>query len=892
MRLHLLLCLFGLSTSLAAQTFLNNPDRAAKTLPELQRQFDDWSRTHDRNQERHWKYYKRFEMDMQMHTNGQGQATDPSAYTQAAVSFAAEKQNQLLARSNSSAWYPIGPYNLPNNLTGYMENGMGRINCMAFHPTNPNIFYVGVAQGGVWKTIDNGVSWTPLTDQLPILRISDIVVDPNDPDNTMYISVCDFEYIGFGLYLNGRKRHTHYGLGVYKTTDGGATWNPTGLTFQMTDGDGSLIRKILIDPTNNNTLLACGVSGMYRSTDAGATWTNVQTGLFWDLLQDPLSANVVYAATGWVMNANDGTAGIYKSTDFGQNWTMLNTGIQPTGVVQRIKLAIAPSDPNYIYALTVDVNFGLYGFYKTTNAGNTWSYIIPVVNVLDGGDGTSTGGQGTYDLGLLVDATNRNTVYVGGVNFWSSTDGAYTFHPVAHWTLNYGPTIHGDFHYFTRNPLNGMIFACSDGGVYRTSSISNQTWGDAYSGSPWPTLWENISNGMQITSFYRLSSSRNVADRLVAGAQDNATFYFENGTWHTIFGGDGMDNYLDPNDDNHVIGFSQYGYFWQSFDDGFSNVAGLINPNNEPGEWVAPFMADYNTAGTFYAGFVNVTQTYDNGLNWSPISNFPYINQPAEISAMAISNSNSSVLYVCKRVRYEHSEPGAVYTTTNGGGTWTNITAGLPDSLYYTGVEASENDENSVYVCLAGLVAGQKVFHSSNGGSSWQNISYNLPNIPVNCIKYIPGANTMMIATDLGVYVLDETNNTWVNQSAGLPNVIISDIDFNVVQNKIYISTFGRGIWATDLSLFLNAVETNVLTLGLELFPSPNNGSFTLTISGENTQAEMLALDIIDVMGRIVSTEQLQGGSRYTISKSLPAGMYYAHVYGAKTSGVKRFVVE
>ena len=366
-------------TSLSAQKFIHRDNAEPLSFTQLQLQFDKWKQTTDISHEHHWKYFKRWEMEMEMHTDARGERTDASDYIRAAVAAAAARQASASSRMASAGWYPVGPNVIPNNLTGYMENGIGRINCIEFHPTDPNTYYVGVAQGGVWKTTNNGASWTPLTDNLPIDRISDITIDPSDPDSTMYISVCDFEYIGFGLYLNGRKRNTHYGLGVYKTTDAGQTWQPTGLTFLLTDGDASLIREIIVDPNNSNNVLACGVSGMYRSTDAGASWTQVNNGLFWDMQQVPSSPNTIYATTGWVMTSNDGAAGIWKSTDFGATWTQLSTGIPATGSVQRIRLEIAPSDPNYVYALAVDTQSGLYGIYKSTNAGATWTFNNPGV---------------------------------------------------------------------------------------------------------------------------------------------------------------------------------------------------------------------------------------------------------------------------------------------------------------------------------------------------------------------------------------------------------------------------------------------------------------------------------------------------------------------------------
>ena len=246
-----------------------------------------------------------------------------------------------------------------------------------------------------------------------------------------------------------------------------------------------------------------------------------------DVLQDPATPTTLYASSGWLAgSSNTGSAAIYRMYRLWATWILLPTGIPPTGIVQRIKLAIAPSDPNYVYAFAVNALDGMYGIYKSTDAGSTWTYFNPGPNLLSADNGTSTGGQGTYDLGFNVKANDKNTVYVGGVNLWASTDGALTFNPAAHWTLQYGPTLHGDIHFIETQPLTGNVFVCSDGGLYRTNNLLAQTWASANSGMPWPTSWAKISGGMAITSFYRLSSSRNSKDRLVAGAQDNGTFYY------------------------------------------------------------------------------------------------------------------------------------------------------------------------------------------------------------------------------------------------------------------------------------------------------------------------------------------------------------------------------
>ncbi len=878
---------------LSAQPFIKKQAGKALTFVEMQRQFSDFKKTHDLSKTKHWKYYKRWENEMQFKTNGHGELADPAIFINEAVKVANQKNaNPPSSSFMAGTWSPFGPYNLPGNLTGYMQNGIGRINCIAFHPTIATTYFVGVAQGGLWKTTNDGLSWTPLTDNLPIERISDIVIDPADV-NTMYISVCDFEYIDVALNIDGRKRNTHYGLGVYKTTDGGLTWNPTGLSFQLTDGDASLIRKILINPSNSNNLVACGVSGMYTSANAGTTWTQVMDSLCWDLVQDPVLPNTIYATSGWLGGSGQGFAAVYKSTNFGTTWTMLPTGIPGTGVVQRVKLAIAPTDNTCIYAMTVDAGEGSYGIYKSTNAGVSWSYINPGVNMLEGGDGTSGGGQGTYDLGFTVNRSNKNIVYVGGVNVWASTDGANTFDPVSHWTLFYGPTLHGDIHFIETNPLTNEIFVCSDGGLYKTATVTAQTWAAASGGSPWPTSWTTISDGMNITSFYRLSSSRNSTGRISAGAQDNATFYYDGSSWNTIFGGDGMDNYLDPLDDNVIYGSSQYGNFYISNDGGFSDIGATVNVSGESGEWVSPIVADYNNPGTVYAGFQNVVKTTDNGFTWSALNPLPShpINDN-ETCALAVSNSNSNVLYAARRIRFEFGANSTAYTTTDGGSTWTDITAGLPDTLYFTSMDVSQTSANTAYVTLSGFVAGEKVYQTINGGSTWTNISYNLPNIPVNSIKTSPGTNKKMIATDLGIYILDEVASLWINVSAGLPNVITTDLDFNPVLDKIYISTFGRGIWETSLSSMVGINEIKPSDIGIELFPSVNDGSFSIQFSNQSLATENLKLEIIDITGKLVYKSNLIGKTSYSLTLTAPSGMYFARINGKTLNGVKSFVVK
>ncbi|TAL61183.1 MAG: T9SS type A sorting domain-containing protein, partial [Bacteroidetes bacterium] len=355
------------------------------------------------------------------------------------------------------------------------------------------------------------------------------------------------------------------------------------------------------------------------------------------------------------------------------------------------------------------------------------------------------------------------------------------------------------------------------------------------------------------------------------------------------------DNYLDPADDYAVIGSSQYGNFYLSPDGGITGTGIGANVNSESAEWVTPIVADYNNPGTLYAGFSTiVTQSLDGGNTWSGLSPLPSngINDN-EMTALAVANTNANVIYATRRIRFEFSSPGGVYRTTNGGNTWTDITSALPDSLYYTSIDVSYTDANTAYVAMAGLVPGVKVFKTNDAGATWKNISFNLPNAPVNCIKTVFGSSALLAGTDFGVYRFDAASSVWTNESSGLPNVIVSDIEFNAVLDKAYVATFGRGIWETTLSSLLSGQQdTSPLEAGISLYPNPNSGSFTIALLQTEVMNESLQLEIIDIAGRTVFSKRLEGKLSYRLNLKLDLGMYFAKVKNKKLNGVKSFVIQ
>lgn len=807
-----------------------------------------------------------------------------------------------------AAWAFVGPDYVPPSPYQYASHGIGRINCVAFHPSDSNIFWIGSGQGGVWKTTDGGITWNPLTDQLPITRISDIAVDPLHPD-TMYISVGDYAYIGIGLMTDGRKRNTHYGMGVFKTTNGGITWSPTTLSFNLTDFDGSLIRRVLINPNNTSSLVAAGTSGIWKSADGGQNWLHINDSLIWDLEMDPTSPNILYASSGFVANLQLGSAAIMKSVDFGTTWTVLNTGIPPKNAAQRIELTISRKDHNYIYAVACDgspsvtgsaLGNGLYGFYKSIDGGTNWTLMADTLsapNILAYGDGVNpdrTGGQGTYDLAIVADAFDKDRVYVGGINVWGTDDGGITWDGVSFWWPKFAsPAVHADQHFLAFNPLNKRYYVCNDGGIYSTDSVIIGSWVSANlspSTYSWPTNWTNHSNGLGITSFYRLGIGPNVGSKnyIVAGAHDNSTFFYNGTAWTNIFGGDGMEAIIEPsNPSQTVYGSYQYGVLLFTNNAGASYNGYDFNWVDAP-EWTAPFISDPNNPGTYYVAAGDIWETttgINTSTNWQSISNFTPLLQtsfPIPTSAMAIAPGNSNYIYVAKRVMNHLSVPGEMWVTTNGGTTWQDITLGLPDSLYFTYVAVSNTNPNVAWVTCGGFTSGVKIFKTINGGASWTNISYNLPNVPANCVVHHKNSsdNTIYVGTDLGVFYLNDNITSWQPLGTNLPNVIVTELEIQYNDQKIYATTFGRGIWKTDvLAISVNELNDKIYSDDIRVYPNPNNGRFTVKI--ENTEGRSFTIEITDITGRVLLRDneiEAVGTIHKNIEYPFSAGFYFIKV--------------
>ena len=674
------------------------------------------------------------------------------------ITWQAVKQLKL-NKSNASSrslgsWTTLGPTSVIHTPNAAAP-GLGRVNVIKVSPSNPNVIFIGAPAGGLWKTENGGDSWTPLTDYLMSIGISGIEIDPNNED---------IMYIGTG---DGDGSDT-YSIGVLKSTDGGNTWEETGLTWQTSQTRN--FNKLILDPENSNIIYAATSNGLYKSVDAGDNWNNILNGNIEDVEFHPLDNSIIYACTD----------DFFKSTNAGASFENINGGLPSPNTVRRYKMAVSPDEPDYVYLVAGDQSTdGFLGLYRSTNSGEDFELRSDSPNILHwSDDGNGTGGQSWYDLAIAVDPNNANRLFVGGVNVWGSEDGGTSWQISSHWVItNPLAYTHADIH--TLSYQGGAIYCGSDGGIFKTTNEG--------------ISWDDLSDGLGITQFYRLGLSETNPDLIIGGTQDNGTFLLKNGDWYNVLGADGMECLIYPNNQNRMIGSIYFGNFSRSLDGGES-WDGFSDGISEDGAWVTPFEMDPEDNGVILAGFDNVWR-YESG-SWEAISNFGNGN----INALRVAPSDNNFIYVSKGTQ--------IYRTTNGGDEWDNISFGLP-GIFIEYIEVDPTDPNTVYVVHSGYSNGQKIHKTSDGGENWENISFNLPNVPVNCVEFQNGSNGgIYVGTDIGVFYTDDNLVNWTPYMSGLPNTVVTELEVHDNSQKIRAATYGRGIWESPLYTGFNEAPT------------------------------------------------------------------------------------
>ncbi|HNW89134.1 MAG TPA: GEVED domain-containing protein [Bacteroidales bacterium] len=717
-----------------------------------------------------WKQFKRWEYEMESQVNPATgelpQKTAREVYEEFVLA------NPQLKKSGAANWTTLGT-NSSNG--GYA--GVGRINCVAFHPTDNNTYWVGAASGGLWVTTNNGSSWTCLTDNNGVLAVSDIVI-PSDyaTSNTIYIATGD------------RDAWDNRSIGVLKSTDGGITWNSTEISYSLSDG--AMVNRLLLDPSNNQTIIAATTNGVYKTTNGGTTWSTQLTSTdFIDMEYKPGVFSTLYGST------QDGK--IYVSTNSGASWTQAFSNTS----AYRIELAVSANQPAWVYAIAAQSDEGLYGIYKSTNSGTSYTQVFAgsTKNLLGWeSDGSDSGGQGWYDLSIAASPGNANILLIGGVNTWRSTNGGTSWSIVNHWWGDGVQAVHADKH-MLKYRSNGNLFECNDGGVYLSTDNG--------------TSWTDKTNGLVISQMYKLSVSKTIVAEVITGLQDNGTKLLSGGAWSDVKGGDGMECLIDYTDVNVQYGTYVYGQISRTTDH-WGSTTDIEPAAAGDGAWVTPFIIHPTNNQTLFAGYADVWKTTDRGNSWTKIST---MNSSYKIRSMAIAPSNAQVLYV--------ADPYTIWKTTNGGTSWSDITETLPVSTgRITYIAVKNNDPATLWVTMSGYNANS-VYQSVDGGSSWTDISGGLPPIPAYTIVQNNQSTSevqLYAGTELGVYFKKGTDD-WVSFNTGLPNVKIGEIEIYYASSpqnsKLRAATYGRGLWETPVAYYASAGGCDTIT---NILPTDN----------------------------------------------------------------------
>lgn len=740
-------CLFSLLFSLPvlSQTWLegqlSNKTYKLDQIKEKNEAY--WAKKDTIERSKGWKAFKRWEWFWQQRTYPTG--SFPQLNELYSSCFDNGKDKSIDKALDQPTWKLIGPINSEG---GYY--GLGRVNCVRSAGTNENILYAGAASGGIWKTTDGGKIWVPVSENFVSLGVSDIAVQPNN-SNVIYVATGDCD------------GGATYSIGVLKSTNGGQTWQTTGLIFNTSSL--KKIYKLVIHPSNYNIIFAAGTNGIDKSTDGGASWTNVNQGTFFDIKFNPGDPTILYSAG----------LKIYKSTNTGSTWEESSSGLPQTGI-SRISIGVTPANASNLYVLLSNAEYGFGGFFVSTNGGYSFQNRSNSPNILGWmSTGNDVGGQGIYDLCMAVSQIDENTVYIGGVNIWKSTDGGKAWLIETNWyPVNNVATIHADQHDLYIIPGGTSLFSGNDGGVYKKIEGSSWKW---------------IGSGMPITQFYRIGGSRGDDNLLIAGCQDNGTKLFDNGVFTDVRGGDGMECMIDYSNPDIIYASSYYGSFSRSNDKGKSFTP--IKPPGVKASWIAPIQQHSTNPQTIFIGYQEVYKSTNRGETLTPISKFGLTgNQALDILVLAPSDPN--IIYTARGA-------GLFKKSTNGGTDW--ITLSYPVDLWMSSLLVHPTDPNKIWISFSGYTVGKRVYFSSNGGTDWKNISDSLPGVPINTLVYEKNSPDRIYAgTDIGVYYRDNITNHWIRYSNGLPNVVITDFEIQPSALMIRAASYGRGLWEAELA--------------------------------------------------------------------------------------------
>lgn len=677
-------------------------------------------------------------------------------------------------------WTAIGPS--PTTAAFFNNWGFtsGRVNTVAVSPNDSNVVLIGSATGGIWRSTNGGLGFVPVADNQVDLAVGSIAFSESNPATV---------YAGLGDTKNG-----YLGSGVLKSTNGGRTWTRI--------NDGSLpspctVSKIAVDPANPNRVYLAQFSrlatdqilssGFYFSNDGGRSWTRSRAGLARDIAIDQADSQTIYLAISRVDEPGSPSAGLYRSTNGGQDWTRIFTSPYDQGT-RDIRVAVTPADPRTIYIYTG--GFTSNGFdvrvVISRDGGATWA------NLGSSNIDTAQFGYNTY---LFVDPRNASTVYLGSRDVYKSTDAGSSW---TNLTRNFvrgpediilyepgGSTSHPDQHGLAFSPGNpNEIFISNDGGVSKSTDAGES--------------FLSLNTTLTLTQFTSIATHPTNPFISYGGTQDNGTQRRFSGTqnWREFISGDGGDCVINPLDPSMVFTTFVRGNIFRFNSDGrgFDGQFGWNDTFGEPDTGAAiafypPFTGN-GVDSTLYFGTWRLFKSTTLAESWfAPAPDTDLTKGSTSkgrdvLTSIAVGKSDTNVIYT-------GSAQGRAMVSTDGGLSWADITAGLPDRSI-TSLAVHRSDPNTAYVTFSGFGTGH-VFKTTDRGSSWTNLSGNLPDIPANAFLIDPiASNTIYIGTDIGVFRSSKGGDQWEALDEGMPPAVVTGFS-SQDSGLIQIATYGRG---------------------------------------------------------------------------------------------------
>ena len=767
----ILLLLLATVNLLSNETVNYAPLSNEKSFFNSRKKLDNYLQNYD-SMPKGWKQYKRAESFWQNKLLPNGEQVSPKFLLNELYKVLDEnninpknikKNTDVFLEDTEQKWEAVGPFYPPSNF------GLGRVDCIAVDPENDSIIFVGAGSGGIWRSKNRGETWEviPFTDILST-GIMYIEFAPSNP-NIMYATSGDHH---FGVIFKS------YSLGVLKSVDRGETWSIISETLDFADS--ITYSKLLIHPENPDIVYVGTTKSILKTTDGGETWSPIIEGHYFRHLKfKPDNPNVIYAAT--MMDWNTGGAKIFMTVDAGETWEV----IKEMPEVRRIELATTPANPELLYALTGYYHTlgGMEGLYIARNNGSDWDTIMNR-NYRDSNENYHdfVSRQSFFNLTIGVSPTDENFIIKGGVYLGFSTDGGKT------WTSKLSSHVdHHDIQF-----VDSLIFVANDGGINIISydGLYNNT-----------ENWQDISDSLNITQYYRIGAHPYTDKMLLAGSQDNGTHLLRDGKWIHYSGGDGMECQFNPIRPREIKTTAQSG-------------AGLNLSGLDRSGWITNFVISPLTPDTTLVIGSNVWAQYWKDYKYvdendeekikkilknKRISNFPNTDFPNELRAIAISKTDKNYIYASSVYR--------LFYTNDYGENWKEIYNSLPTVSYIT---VSDEDPELFWTAHSGHFAGEKV-------SEWQdgirkNISYNLPNVSINTVAYFPKEKTLFAGTDIGIFKLENGSQEWKYFNDGMPFVCVMELEYVPRTGYLYAAGWGRGVWKIQLE------ETNVIEPQISMY--------------------------------------------------------------------------